>query len=59
MVKTLVAKVNGVRKALLAAAAVLATVEGFSGTPTTLRADAATALAVLAAFGIVYKVSNK
>ena len=57
--KSLAAKAAGAKKALASAAAVLVTIEGFSGTPTTLRADAAALLAALAAFGVTYTVSNK
>lgn len=55
----IVAKIAEVRKALASAAAVAATIEGFSGTPTNVKADIASALAVLGAFGITWVVSNK
>lgn len=56
---TVVAKLTEVKKALAAAGSVAATIQAFSGTPTDLKAAAADVLAILGAFGITWKVSNK
>lgn len=55
----LVATVNEVRKALLAAAAVAATIVATDGVPADAKAWAVKVAAVLAAGGITYKVPNK
>lgn len=49
---------NEVRKALVAAASIAATIQATSGVPTDVKAIASEVVAVLAVFGIVYKVSN-
>lgn len=56
---SLIAKINEVRKALLAAAGVLVTLQATVGVPETLKGAIAEALAVLAAGGITYRVPNK
>ena len=57
--QALVVAANTVRKALIAAAAVLVTIQATSGVPSDAKAVAANLLAALAAFGVTYKVSNK
>lgn len=59
MTKTLIAFANSARKALIAAASVAASIEAFSGTPDNVHTVAAAVVAILAAFGITYQVSNK
>lgn len=55
----LAAKVNEIRKALLAAAGVLVTLQATVGVPENLKGYIAQALAVLAAGGITWRVTNK
>jgi hypothetical protein len=50
---------NHVRKALLAAAAVATTITVTEGFPTEAVEGSKVVLAVLAVFGIVYRVANK
>lgn len=48
-----------VRKALVAAAAVLVTLSAANGVPANWQQYVGTALAVLATFGVTYQVPNK
>lgn len=55
----IIAKANEVRKALVAAAAVLTALVNANGVPSGVHDWAVTTLGVLAAFGITWRVTNK
>lgn len=57
--KQITAKVAEVRKALVAAAAVATTIAATAGVPANVKVGAADVVAVLAAFGIAWRVPNK